>query len=79
MRINVLCPWYVNTSLMSFLNSEEKIGDFCHFKDLTEKALEEHGILECVNILSMTNTMKTLLFIFYQSFIVSCGVVLQDL
>ncbi|KAI7795622.1 15-hydroxyprostaglandin dehydrogenase [NAD(+)] [Triplophysa rosa] len=58
-RINVLCPWFVNTSLMSFLNSEEQIGHFCHFKDVTEKALEKHGILETDDVAKAFLTLVT--------------------
>ncbi|XP_067280659.1 15-hydroxyprostaglandin dehydrogenase [NAD(+)] [Pseudorasbora parva] len=45
-RINVICPWFVKTSLLSFLNSEEHTGTFFPLKSFTEKMIETYGCLE---------------------------------
>ncbi|KAK7143885.1 hypothetical protein R3I93_014903 [Phoxinus phoxinus] len=45
-RINILCPWFVKTSLLSFLKSEEHTGSFFPLKGITEMMMEKNGCLE---------------------------------
>lgn len=45
-RINILCPWFVKTNLLSFLNSEEHTGSFFPLKGYTQMMMENCGCLE---------------------------------
>lgn len=45
-RINILCPWFVKTNLLSLLNSEEHTGSFFPLKGVTEMLMESEGCLE---------------------------------
>lgn len=45
-RINILCPWYVKTNLLSNLSSEEHIGGFFQLKGIAETMMQNSGCLE---------------------------------
>ncbi|KTG02673.1 hypothetical protein cypCar_00047038 [Cyprinus carpio] len=45
-RINILCPWFVKTNLLSSMNSEEHIGSFFPLKGITETMMQKRGCLE---------------------------------
>lgn len=45
-RINILCPWFVKTSLLSAMNSEEHIGSFFPLKGIAETLMQDRGCLE---------------------------------
>ncbi|XP_042157285.1 15-hydroxyprostaglandin dehydrogenase [NAD(+)] isoform X2 [Oncorhynchus tshawytscha] len=45
-RINVLCPAFVQTAILSSLNSEETAGQFAGLRGVAEKLLEQFGVLE---------------------------------
>ncbi|RXN04760.1 15-hydroxyprostaglandin dehydrogenase [NAD(+)]-like protein [Labeo rohita] len=45
-RINILCPWFVKTSLLSSLNSEDYIERFLPLKAMSETMIQKHGCLE---------------------------------
>ncbi|XP_055036542.1 15-hydroxyprostaglandin dehydrogenase [NAD(+)] [Misgurnus anguillicaudatus] len=45
-RINALCPGFVNTSLLTLFSSEEHVGRFIHLKNVSEKLLEQYGFIE---------------------------------
>lgn len=48
-RINMLCPGFVNTNLVSLFSSEEHVGRFLHLKNVSEKIMEQNGIMEWVD------------------------------
>lgn len=45
-RINILCPWFVKTNLLSTMSSEEHIGSFFQLKGITETMMQKRGLLE---------------------------------
>ncbi|KAF4098142.1 15-hydroxyprostaglandin dehydrogenase [NAD(+)] [Onychostoma macrolepis] len=45
-RINILCPWFVKTSLLTAMNSEEHIGSFFPLKGIAETMMQDRGCLE---------------------------------
>ncbi|XP_030649046.1 15-hydroxyprostaglandin dehydrogenase [NAD(+)] [Chanos chanos] len=45
-RINILCPSFVSTDLLSTFHQEEKTGQFFCLKDLSASLLEKYGVLE---------------------------------
>ncbi|KAK2873196.1 hypothetical protein Q8A67_023093 [Cirrhinus molitorella] len=45
-RINILCPWFVKTSLLSNFNSEEHIEQTPPVKSVTESMMQTRGCLE---------------------------------
>ncbi|XP_020312247.1 15-hydroxyprostaglandin dehydrogenase [NAD(+)] [Oncorhynchus kisutch] len=45
-RINVLCPAFVQTAILSSLSSEESAGQFAGLRGVAEKLLEQFGVLE---------------------------------
>ncbi|XP_051981701.1 15-hydroxyprostaglandin dehydrogenase [NAD(+)]-like [Xyrauchen texanus] len=46
MRINVICPGFVNTGILSAQNIEENIGELFKLKEIAEKWIERNGILD---------------------------------
>ncbi|XP_051533869.1 15-hydroxyprostaglandin dehydrogenase [NAD(+)] [Myxocyprinus asiaticus] len=49
-RINILCPGFVKTNLLSLLSSKEHVGRFFELKDVTNKLMEMYGFLEADNV-----------------------------
>lgn len=45
-RINTLCPWFVKTSLLSVMSSEEHLGSFFPLKGFADTMMENRGCLE---------------------------------
>ncbi|XP_078252983.1 15-hydroxyprostaglandin dehydrogenase [NAD(+)]-like isoform X2 [Rhinoraja longicauda] len=45
-RINALCPGFVNTRILETLDQEEILGMFYQFKDMTKDWIRSFGILE---------------------------------
>ncbi|XP_055488280.1 15-hydroxyprostaglandin dehydrogenase [NAD(+)]-like [Leucoraja erinacea] len=45
-RINALCPGFVNTSILETLDQEEILGMFYQFKDLAKDWIQLFGVLE---------------------------------
>uniref|UniRef100_A0A671KKB1 15-hydroxyprostaglandin dehydrogenase [NAD(+)]-like n=1 Tax=Sinocyclocheilus anshuiensis TaxID=1608454 RepID=A0A671KKB1_9TELE len=45
-RINILCPWFVKTNLLSTMNSEKHIGSFFPLKGIAETMMQNRGCLE---------------------------------
>ena len=45
-RINVLCPGFAQTDILTSLNSKERSGQFSHLRHATETLLQQHGVLE---------------------------------
>ncbi|XP_056587479.1 15-hydroxyprostaglandin dehydrogenase [NAD(+)]-like [Triplophysa dalaica] len=49
-RINILCPGFVNTNLVTLFSSEEHVGRFSHLRNLSEKIMEQYGVMETDNV-----------------------------
>ncbi|XP_038661701.1 15-hydroxyprostaglandin dehydrogenase [NAD(+)]-like isoform X2 [Scyliorhinus canicula] len=45
-RINTICPAFVDTPLLNSVNHEEIMGKYYVFKDAVEKLIQHYGILE---------------------------------
>ncbi|XP_067884876.1 15-hydroxyprostaglandin dehydrogenase [NAD(+)]-like [Heterodontus francisci] len=45
-RINTLCPSFVNTPLLDTVNNEENFGNFYQFKDSVKNLIDVFGVLE---------------------------------
>ncbi|XP_078071236.1 15-hydroxyprostaglandin dehydrogenase [NAD(+)]-like [Mustelus asterias] len=45
-RINALCPSFVNTSILDTINHEENLGIFYQFKDSVKNLINVFGVLE---------------------------------
>lgn len=45
-RINVLCPAFVDTPLLQSVQHEDKMGKFVKFKDDFRRSMDEFGILQ---------------------------------
>lgn len=45
-RINVVCPAFVNTALLSSVELEDNMGKFVKFKDDFKSRMDKFGILE---------------------------------
>ncbi|XP_067885414.1 15-hydroxyprostaglandin dehydrogenase [NAD(+)]-like isoform X2 [Heterodontus francisci] len=45
-RINTICPGFVDTPLLSSVNCEEMMGKYYIFKDTVKKLMQHYGILE---------------------------------
>ncbi|KAL0994800.1 hypothetical protein UPYG_G00127310 [Umbra pygmaea] len=45
-RINMLCPGFVRTAILSSLHSEETAGQFYSMAGFTQKLLEQYGVTE---------------------------------
>lgn len=49
-RINALCPSFVQTDILSSFNAPERLGQFGHLQGATDKLLEHHGILQVSDV-----------------------------
>ncbi|XP_055488279.1 15-hydroxyprostaglandin dehydrogenase [NAD(+)]-like [Leucoraja erinacea] len=45
-RVNTICPAFVNTPLLNSVNSKEIMGNYYIFKDTVQKLIDHYGILE---------------------------------
>ena len=45
-RVNMICPIFVQTALLSSLESEEAAGEFYPLRDINTKLLQTYGTLE---------------------------------
>ncbi|XP_051876059.1 LOW QUALITY PROTEIN: 15-hydroxyprostaglandin dehydrogenase [NAD(+)]-like [Pristis pectinata] len=45
-RINTICPAFVDTPLLSSVNSKEMMGNYYIFKDTVQKLIDFYGILD---------------------------------
>ncbi|XP_041042980.1 15-hydroxyprostaglandin dehydrogenase [NAD(+)]-like [Carcharodon carcharias] len=45
-RINALCPSFVNTPILDTINHEENLGNFYQFKDSVKDSINIFGVLE---------------------------------
>lgn len=45
-RINVVCPAFVNTALLRSVEHEDSMGKFVKFKDDFKSRMDKFGILE---------------------------------
>ncbi|XP_067838606.1 15-hydroxyprostaglandin dehydrogenase [NAD(+)]-like [Heptranchias perlo] len=45
-RINALCPSFVNTPILDTINHEENLGNFFQFKDTVKHLMDVFGVLE---------------------------------
>ncbi|XP_043077876.1 15-hydroxyprostaglandin dehydrogenase [NAD(+)] [Puntigrus tetrazona] len=45
-RINILCPWFVKTNLLSTMSSEEHTGSFFSLRGFAETLMQSRGCLE---------------------------------
>ena len=45
-RINVLCPAFVNTALLQSVESEANMGKFVKFKDDFKQSMNKFGVLQ---------------------------------
>ncbi|XP_072371877.1 15-hydroxyprostaglandin dehydrogenase [NAD(+)]-like [Scyliorhinus torazame] len=45
-RINALCPSFVNTAILDTINHEENLGNFYQFKDGVKNLIKVFGVLE---------------------------------
>lgn len=60
-RINILCPGFVNTNLVTLFSSEEHVGRFSHLRNLSEKIMEQYGVMEWVDSWIKTHSPSKLL------------------
>ncbi|XP_041949429.1 15-hydroxyprostaglandin dehydrogenase [NAD(+)] [Alosa sapidissima] len=49
-RLNMICPIFVRTGLLSSLDKEERAGDFYHLRDVNQKIMERFGTLEVSDV-----------------------------
>ncbi|KAM4620067.1 15-hydroxyprostaglandin dehydrogenase [NAD(+)] [Polymixia lowei] len=45
-RFNILCPAFVQTDILNAMRTPEKVGQFIHLTEATEKLMETFGMLE---------------------------------
>ncbi|XP_062309454.1 15-hydroxyprostaglandin dehydrogenase [NAD(+)] [Osmerus eperlanus] len=49
-RINVLCPGFTQTDILTSLDSVERSGQFSHLRKATKTLLQQHGVLEVSDV-----------------------------
>lgn len=60
-RINVLCPAFVDTPLLHSVEHEDNMGKFVKFKDDFKRSMDKFGVLQWVQVLLRSSGPLTFL------------------